>query len=64
MDFRRAQEIVNSPDHIIVLHQGKPIWIAGLNPQYQTAEVQEKPHVSGTTREVAVDELIEQGSVR
>ncbi|MCR3920998.1 MAG: H-type small acid-soluble spore protein [Firmicutes bacterium] len=30
MEKQRAQEIINSPDKIAVFHQGKAVWIEGI----------------------------------
>ncbi|SET63560.1 small acid-soluble spore protein H (minor) [Natronincola peptidivorans] len=61
MNFNRAQEIVNSPNHIEVLHQGKPVWITGLDSQRNVAEVQEEAQAVGNKKEVPLKELIENG---
>ncbi|MFZ7104821.1 MAG: small, acid-soluble spore protein, H family [Peptococcaceae bacterium] len=43
MDFQRAQEILNSPENIQVLHKDKSIWITDLNEREKTAEVAAGP---------------------
>lgn len=58
MDFQRAQEIVNSPNHIQVLHQDKSVWIKSLNSQAQTAEVTSGPQFEDKMT-VPVNELEE-----
>ncbi|ADL07020.1 H-type small acid-soluble spore protein [Thermosediminibacter oceani] len=60
MDFQRAQEILNSSDTYEVFYQGKLVWIKGLNPDDNTADVEilgEKIHTK-----VPVNELVEGGS--
>ncbi|ADG82034.1 small acid-soluble spore protein, H-type [Thermincola ferriacetica] len=39
MDYKRAEEIVNSPEMIDVRYNGAPVWIEGLNPEQQTAVI-------------------------
>ncbi|MBO8127924.1 MAG: H-type small acid-soluble spore protein [Peptococcaceae bacterium] len=58
MDFKRAQEIVNSEETIEVLNNGVPVWIENLNPAKNTATVRplEGPEI---VREVPVTELVE-----
>jgi len=58
MDFKRAQQIINSDDTIKVLFDGSPVWIESLSPENMTARV--KPlNGPGGTREVPVTELVE-----
>ncbi|AKL96961.1 small acid-soluble spore protein H family [Clostridium aceticum] len=64
MNFKRAQEIVKSPSHIEVLHQGRSVWITGLDAQNQTAEIQEGIDIAADKMEVPVDELIENGTMK
>ncbi|AOY75039.1 H-type small acid-soluble spore protein [Clostridium formicaceticum] len=64
MNFKRAQEIVNSPNHIEVQHQGRSVWITGLDAQNQTAEIQEGIDIAADKIEVPVDELVEKGAMR
>lgn len=40
MDFKRAQEIVSSPDTYEVLYKGKQVWITGLHPGESTADIE------------------------
>ncbi|KXG74238.1 Small, acid-soluble spore protein H [Fervidicola ferrireducens] len=40
MDFQRAQEILNSPDTYEVFYKGKLVWIRGLKPEDNSAEVE------------------------
>jgi H-type small acid-soluble spore protein len=58
MDFQRAQEIINSPGYIEILHEGRPIWIDALHTQENTAEIRENKS-SKETKIVPVNELIE-----
>ncbi|GAW93412.1 H-type small acid-soluble spore protein [Calderihabitans maritimus] len=61
MDFKRAQEIINSPETYEVFYKGKPVWINALDPDHETAEVEvfgEGPSIS-----VPVEEL-EEGEIR
>ncbi|SNS42023.1 small acid-soluble spore protein H (minor) [Anaerovirgula multivorans] len=64
MDFNRAQEIVNSPNHIEILHQGKSVWITGLDAQRQVAKVQDEEHVAEGIKEVPIQQLIENGVIK
>ncbi|SDL06900.1 small, acid-soluble spore protein, H family [Natronincola ferrireducens] len=63
MDFKRAQEIVNSSNHIEVLYEGKAVWIAGLNPHNKTAEIQQGPQAVEGKKEVAVQKLVDNGVI-
>lgn len=54
--FKRAREILNSPETIHVFHNDIPIWIEKLNPDGRTALVTAK---TGQYT-VPVDELVEQ----
>lgn len=63
MDFNRAQEIVNSPNHIEVLHQGKSVWITELDSKRQMATVQEEGQVAEGVKEVPVNQLVEKGVI-
>lgn len=59
MDKSRAEEILHSPDSIEVMHEGKPVWIEGVNAT--TANVT----VIGTCRtmDVPFNELEETGKL-
>ncbi|MCC5911008.1 MAG: H-type small acid-soluble spore protein [Clostridiaceae bacterium] len=63
MDFKRAEEIVKSAQHIEVLHNSKPVWINELHADKQTAEVQESLHPTAAKKEVPVNELKENGVI-
>ncbi|WP_026486198.1 H-type small acid-soluble spore protein [Caldanaerobius polysaccharolyticus] len=39
MDFKRAVDIVNSQDTYEVLYNGKTVWITGLHPDNETADI-------------------------
>ncbi len=39
LDHHRVEEILESPEKIEVLYEGKSIWINNLNADKQTAEV-------------------------
>lgn len=39
LDIRRAEQILDSPEKIDVLFEGKSIWIHNLNIHYKTAEI-------------------------
>ncbi len=39
MDFKRAEEIINSPEKIEVIFEGKSIWIHNLNLKDKTAVI-------------------------
>ncbi|MBO8165449.1 MAG: H-type small acid-soluble spore protein [Brevibacillus sp.] len=58
MDLKRAQEILKSPEKIVVEHAGVPVWIDGIDENSKMARV----HTEGNpqdTRTVAVSELAE-----
>ncbi|MCG0275358.1 MAG: H-type small acid-soluble spore protein [Thermosediminibacteraceae bacterium] len=57
MDFRRAHEIMNSPDTYEVFYKGKLVWIKGLNPDDNTAEVEILS--DRTITRVPLDDLVE-----
>ncbi|SHF27252.1 small acid-soluble spore protein, H-type [Caldanaerobius fijiensis DSM 17918] len=39
MDFKRAVDIVNSKETYEVLYNGKSVWITGLHPDDETADI-------------------------
>lgn len=39
LDHHRVEEILESPEKIEVLYEGKSVWINNLNADKQTAEV-------------------------
>lgn len=60
MDFQRAKEIIQSEDTIKVLYHGSPIWITGLDPSNQTANVRVLNSPEQIISQVPVRELEEQ----
>ncbi|WP_170240337.1 H-type small acid-soluble spore protein [Thermosediminibacter litoriperuensis] len=57
MDFQRAQEILNSSDTYEVFYKGKLVWIKGLKPEDNTADVEILSEKIRTS--VPVEELTE-----
>lgn len=55
MDYERARQIVRSEETIEVLHEDRPVWIEGLDPENETASVS----ANGETYTVPVEELVE-----
>ncbi|WP_026477548.1 H-type small acid-soluble spore protein [Alkaliphilus transvaalensis] len=58
MDARRAQEIIESNEKIPVQYNGQSIWIAGVNPNKNTAEIKQDMF-SNDVMEVPLKELRE-----
>ncbi|MGO4888389.1 H-type small acid-soluble spore protein [Anaerobacillus sp. MEB173] len=59
MDIMRAQQIIESPEEIIVRYNGTPVWIQNVDDKSETARVytREKPDDEMT---VPIHELVEQ----
>ncbi len=58
MDVRRAQEIISANERIPVHYNGQSIWIAGVNPTRNTAEIKTDMFATDTM-EVLLTELTE-----
>ncbi|MCL6516665.1 H-type small acid-soluble spore protein [Alicyclobacillus sp.] len=39
MNMQQAKEIVNSPENVVVLYEGNPVWIDELDDDTETALV-------------------------
>lgn len=59
MNIQRAQEIIDSPDHITVTYQGVPVWLERVDIQTKSIQVhlEENP---ADKKMVSVQELREQ----
>ena len=59
MDVRRAQEIVEAPTVIEVLHNGEAVWIDRVNAADGTAQVHPQDDPGGEKKTVPVEQLAE-----
>lgn len=58
MKVERAKEILQSPNTIEVIYQGKSVWITDIDANNQTAHVQ-MPTTTNNIIQVPVDQLNE-----
>jgi small acid-soluble spore protein H (minor) len=59
MDIQRAQEIIDSPDHITVTYQGVPVWLESVDTRTYSIHVHLEDDPT-KKRTVSVQELREQ----
>jgi small acid-soluble spore protein H (minor) len=59
MDINRAKQIIDSPNEVIVHHNGEPVWLQSLDENANVARVYTRDQPDNE-RQVPVKDLCEQ----